>query len=183
MLRGWRDWLANLLRAGARAADGKRALPFSLQHQLQTNWCWSACAASTSTFYDPASTWGQCPLVNAELEQSTCCEDGASGACNLPWYLDRALRRTGNFVSVSSGRAPWTTLRAELDAGRPVGARIGWRGGGGHFVMLTGYKSTSGVHEVDVQDPWTGRSTLNVDEFATNYKSSGTWTHTYLTRS
>jgi hypothetical protein len=63
-----------------------------------------------------------------------------------------------------------------------VGARIGWNGGGGHFVVLTGYRSSGKVREVEVQDPWTGRSTLAVDAFATNYKNSGTWTHTYLTR-
>src|SRR5919206_4771558 len=101
-LRSWRDWLADLPRAGARAADGKRALPFNIQHQLQTNWCWSACACSTSVFYDATTTWGQCSLVNAELEQSSCCENGASGSCNVPWYLDRVLRRTGNFGSMSA---------------------------------------------------------------------------------
>jgi hypothetical protein len=178
----WRDTIARLLRGWAAAADGKRALPISVQHQLQSNWCWSACACSTSEFYDAATTWGQCKLVNAELGLAGCCNDGASGDCNIPWYLDRVLRRTENFGSMMSGRAPWGTVRAELDAGRPVGARIGWRGGGGHFVMLTGYRSTGRVHEVDVQDPWTGRSTLAVDVFATNYKNSGTWTHTYLTR-
>jgi hypothetical protein len=35
---------------------------------------------------------------------------------------------------------------------------------------------------VEVQDPWTGRSALPLDVFTKNYKSSGEWTHTYLTR-
>jgi hypothetical protein len=179
---GLRDVIARLLRGWAAAADGKRRVHISVQHQLQSNWCWAACAVSTSGFYDSATTWGQCTLVNAELDKPGCCEDGASGDCNIPWYLDRVLRRTGNFGSMTSGRASWSTVRAELDAGRPVGARIGWRGGGGHFVMLTGYRSAGKVHEVEVQDPWTGRSTLGVEVFANNYKSSGTWTHTYLTR-
>jgi Papain-like cysteine protease AvrRpt2 len=179
---GLRDVIARLLRRWAAAADGTRALPISVQHQLQSNWCWAACATSTSGFYDPATTWGQCTLVNAELGHATCCEEGGSGACNIPWYLDRVLRRTGNFGSKMKGRAPWNTVRAELDAGRPVGARIGWKGGGGHFVMLTGYRSAGEVHEVEIQDPWTGQSTLAVDVFATKYKNSGTWTHTYLTR-
>jgi Papain-like cysteine protease AvrRpt2 len=178
----WRAFLASLLGIGAAAAEGKRTLPLSLQHQLQTNWCWAACASSASAFYDGTSTWGQCTVVNAELTQMSCCDDGASGTCNVPWYLDRALRRTGNFTSKQSGRASWNTVRDEIRAGRPVGARIGWKGGGGHFVMLTGYRSAAGVREVEVQDPWTGRSSLPIDVFATNYKNSGTWTHTYLTR-
>ncbi len=178
----WRFSLANLLSGLANAADGKRALPIKVQHQLQTNWCWAACATSASAFYDPGTTWGQCTLVNAELGQTTCCDNGASGSCNVPWYLDRVLTRTGNFTSKKSGTASFETIRSEIDAGRPVGARIGWRGGGGHFVMLTGYRKAGGVREIEVQDPWTGRSSLPIDVFATNYKSSGTWTHTYLTR-
>lgn len=177
-----RDAIARLLRRLAAAADGQRALPISIQHQLQSNWCWAACASTMAGFYNPATTWGQCKLVNAELNRPSCCEDGGSGDCNLPWYLDRVLQRSGNFGSKLSGRAPWATLRTELDAGRPVGARIGWKGGGGHFVVLTGYRSAGDVREVEVQDPWTGSSTLAIDAFATNYKNSGTWTHTYLTR-
>jgi hypothetical protein len=180
---GWGDFLASLLRIGAAAAEGKRTLPLTVQHQLQTNWCWAACASSASAFYDGTSTWGQCTVVNAELEQPGCCDDGASEGCNIPWYLDRALRRTGNFTSKQDGAASWNTVRREIDAGRPVGARIGWNGGGGHFVMLSGYRSRGSVREVVVQDPWTGRSRLPIDVFANNYKNSGRWTHTYLTRS
>jgi hypothetical protein len=174
--------VAGLLRAAARAAEGQRAVPLSLQHQLQTNWCWAACASSASGFYDPATTWGQCAVVNAELEKGECCAEGGSGACNVPWYLDRALRRTGNFARMTDGPVPWSAIRAEIDAGRPVAARIGWNGGGGHFVVLTGYRAVAGARELDVQDPWTGSSRLAVDVLATNYKSAGKWTHTYLTR-
>ena len=122
-------------------------------------------------------------LVNAALGQTACCADGASTACNQPWYLDRALQRTGNLNVRTSGPVGWERIRSEIDAGRPVGARIGWSGGGGHFVLLTGYRSAGKVREVDVQDPFTGRSTLPLDQFSTRYKSTGTWTHTYLTRS
>jgi hypothetical protein len=179
---GLRPTLAGLLHGLASAADGKRTLRFTLQHQLQTNWCWAAVATSAAGFFDRATTWGQCTLVNAELGQAGCCNDGSSGACNVPWYLDRALDRTGNLKSKSSGTVPWTKIRTEIDAGRPVGARIGWRGGGGHFVVLTGYRKAGKVEEVEVQDPWTGRSSLPLDVFKTNYKNAGTWTHTYLTR-
>lgn len=182
MLGFLRPLLSNLLHGAGRVAAGKRALKLSVQHQLQTNWCWAACASSASGLFDPATTWGQCAVVNAELGQSTCCQDGSTGSCNIPWYLDRALGRTGNYRSKSTGAVPLSKVRAEIDAGRPVGARIGWRGGGGHFVMLTGYRQAAGVEEVDVQDPWTGRSSLPIDVFKTNYKSQGTWTHTYLTR-
>jgi hypothetical protein len=123
---GWRDAIARLLRRLATAADGTRTLPISVQHQLQSNWCWAACATSTSGFYDPATTWGQCRVVNAELGNAGCCEDGGSGDCNIPWYLDRVLRRTGNFGSKVSGRAPlWLHADDAPDLYVPVGRPVG----------------------------------------------------------
>jgi hypothetical protein len=177
-----RDILARWFKAAAPAADGQRLVPISVQHQFQSNWCWAACSSSTSAFYDPASTWGQCGIVNAELKEKGCCGDGKSPKCNVPWYLDRALTRTGNFARKSDGPARWETVRAEIDAGRPVGVRIGWFGGGGHFVMITGYRAAGGAREVDVQDPWTGSSRITMDVLAKSYKNRGKWTHTYLTR-
>lgn len=181
-MRKLREILARVFRAAAAAAEGQRSVALSLQHQVQTNWCWAACASSASGFFDPKTTWGQCAIVSAELEQKRCCAEGGSSGCNVPWYLDRALRRTGNFARKTEGPASWQTLRAEIDAGRPLAARIGWNGGGGHFIMLTGYRAAGGVREVEVQDPWTGSSRLALDVLATNYKSAGRWTHTYLTR-
>lgn len=183
VLRRWqpRRSLARALRAAASVAEGRRSLAVALQDQLQSNWCWAACTCSTSAFFDPASRWGQCVLVNAELGRNTCCAQGGSAECNVPWYLDRALQRTGNLGSRVSGPETWETVRREIDAGRPVGARIGWAGGGGHFVLLTGYWTASGQEEVEVQDPMTGLSSMTLDVFAGNYKGAGTWTHTYLT--
>jgi hypothetical protein len=180
-MTGWRRGLARGLRAAASVAEGRRSLTVPMQSQLQSNWCWAACTCSTSAFYDPGSTWGQCALVNAELGQTTCCADGASADCDVPWYLDRVLQRTGNFRALVAGRETWDTVRREIGAGHPVGARIAWRGGGAHFVLLTGYWTSSGQEEIEVQDPLTGLSTMALDVFAGNYKGAGTWTHTYLT--
>lgn len=168
--------------AVATATARSRKLPLSMQRQLQTNWCWAACAGTASSFYDQASRWGQCRIVNAELTQTACCTDGASAACNRPWYLNKALERTGNLASWSAGAASWQIVRRELDKGRPVGARIGWSGGGGHFVFLTGYSTGRDGNQVHVEDPWTGSSTVPLATFTTAYKGSGTWTHTYLTQ-
>lgn len=173
-------FFAQTLRRFLAAVQRQRSLAISLQHQLQTNWCWAACTSSVSAFFAPTSTWGQCAIVNAELAQTTCCQYGDTTQCNQPWYFDRALQRTGNLNSVRAGAAPWGEIQAEIDAGRPVGARIGWTGGGGHFVLLTGYQRNGALHEVEVQDPWTGSSTVELTTFTNAYKSSGSWTHTYL---
>src|SRR5215210_2812792 len=122
-----------------------KELAFDMQPQTQSNWCWSATATSVSHFYWFISTWTQCRVANSELNRSDCCNSPVPSACNVPWYLDRALTRTNNFVSIT-GPANFEQVRAEIDAGRPVGARVGWSGGGGHFMVIYGY-SFIGVTE------------------------------------
>src|SRR4051812_3661324 len=155
-----RGGVTGILRSAAAIADGSHHLPFAMQQQLQSNWCWAACTCSTSAYYLANTPWGQCTLVNAALEQAACCGDGSNAACNIAWYLDRALELTDNLNMRTVGALGWDQIRDEIDAGRPIGARIGWSGGGGHFVMLTGYRRAGSAQEVEVEDPFTGRSSL-----------------------
>jgi hypothetical protein len=159
-----------------------KELPFDMEPQTQSNWCWAATATSVSHFYWLQSTWTQCRVTNDELGRSDCCNSTVPSLCNVPWYLDKALTRTGNFVSVM-GQATFQQVRDEIDAGRPVGARIGWSGGGGHFMVIYGYSLVSGVEYFDIDDPIYGKSHLAVSDFASHYQGSGTWTHTYFTKS
>ena len=154
-------------------------LPFMMQSQSQSEWCWAAVAASVSHFFNASSPWTQCTLVNAELGQTTCCQDGSTPQCNQPWYLDQALSQTGNLASWSAGTSAYATLVQEVDAGRPLGVRIGWPGpdNGGHFVVLDGYTDPN---TVDVQDPWYGHSVSDYNAFCTQYQGNGTWTHSYF---
>ncbi|GBL44754.1 hypothetical protein SFMTTN_0555 [Sulfuriferula multivorans] len=161
-----------------------RQLAFTMQAQTQTNWCWAANATSVSHFYWWfRNSWTQCRVANAELAHNDCCNSSVPAACNVPWYLDCALTRTNNFVSMSATQAGFAQVRAEIDAGRPVGARIGWSGGGGHFVMIYGYSLVIGLEYFDIDDPIYGKSHLTVADFSSNYQGSGSWTHTYFTKS
>ena len=157
-------------------------IDFEVARQEQSNWCWAAVAVSVAHFFDDSSQWLQCSLVNAELRQSECCINGTSSTCNKPWYLDRALRRTENFHTWSSGRISASDLIDQLAQGAPVAVRIGWNGGGGHFVAISECMGSQERRFVVVQDPWSGKSTCEYREFAENYKGSGRWTHTYLTK-
>lgn len=159
-----------------------KQLAFNMQAQTQSNWCWAATATSVSHFYWFISSWTQCRVANDELGHNDCCNNPVPSACNVPWYLDRALTRTNNFVSVT-GPASFQQIRDEIDAGRPVGARIGWSGGGGHFMVIYGYSLVAGVEYFDIDDPIYGKSHLTVSDFSSNYQGSGTWTDTYFTKS
>jgi len=157
-------------------------LRFTMQSQLQSNWCWAATSTSTSLFYNPRSTWTQCKVVNAELNQTSCCKKGNSSQCNVPWYLDRALTRTANFGSMIAGPLSLKALRKEIEAKRPVGVRIGWKAGGGHFVVIDGISDRGKEETISVRDPIYGSSSYSFTAFSKSYQGTGQWTHTYKTQ-
>ena len=159
-----------------------KQLSFNMQMQTQSNWCWAATANSVSHYFWRWSTWSQCRIANAELGHTDCCQSPVPAPCNVPWYLDRALTRTRNFVSIQ-GPAGFDPVRAEINAGRPVGARIGWSGGGGHFMVIYGYSMIGGHEYFDIDDPIYGKSHLPVSEFSSSYQGTGSWTHTYFMKS
>lgn len=154
-------------------------LPFNIQHQQQTNWCWTAVPTSTSIFYNPNSTWTQCTLVNSELDRNDCCQQGGSSNCDKDGYLDKALDETGNLDHWTSGAQSFATCRTQENNWRPLGARIGWSGGGGHFVVVSG---TDSSQYVQIQDPWSGESHIPYSIFVSKYQGSGSWTHSYFTK-
>ena len=185
--KGDRPMLSALIQATRRsvAPTGGAAvttnLNFAMQTQKESQWCWSTVATSTSLHYNAASTWTQCKVVNAELSLTTCCQSGGSTACNQPWYLDLALTRTKNFHSKTTGSLPYATVKQQIVTSRPLGVRIGWAGGGGHFVIVDGYDSTSGQF-LSIRDPFHGTSTYAYSAFLTSYQGSGSWTHSYYTQ-
>ena len=135
------DWWGTLFKS--------RQLSFTMQAQTQSNWCWAATSTSVSHYYWFWSSWTQCRVVNAELGRTDACDSPVPAACNVPWWLDKALTRTDNFVSIT-GPASFSSVKAEIDAGRPVGARIGWSGGGGHFMCIYGYTTLLGLVYFDI---------------------------------
>lgn len=169
------DWWGSLFTS--------RRLPFTMELQTQTNWCWAATSKSVSHYYWFLSPWRQCTIANAELGRNDACQTPVPAAANVPWYLDRALTRTNNFVSITAGRPTFAQIRAEVDAGRPMGARIGWNPSGGHFVAIYGYATWFGTEFVDIDDPIWGKSHMSLSDFSTNYRGNGTWTHYYITKS
>jgi hypothetical protein len=154
-------------------------LAFSMQHQQQTQWCWAAPSVSVNLYYHPASGRMQCGVVNTALGQTTCCTNGSSSACNQPWYLDRALLIVGNLNTWTSGKATFATVKAEINGCRPLCLRIGWTGGGGHFVAVYGYSGSN----INIGDPWYGNSVVNYAVFPGGYHGGGSWTHSYFTKS
>ncbi len=171
------------LRTTAIGVATWKSLNFAMEHQSQDQWCWAATSFSVDRYFNNATSWSQCKVVNAELGQTGCCNNGSTAACNKPWYLDRALQRVGNLDAVSSGKPGFSGVKTEIDQSQPLCLRIGWNGGGGHFVAISAYDENGGNPLITVDDPWYGRSTgVSFNNFPSSYHGGGTWTHTYTTR-
>lgn len=162
-------------------AQPSQNLGLAEQYQQETNWCWAATAVSIALYYDPASTWTQCSLANKALNQTTCCSNGASSACNQPWYLDRVLAITGHLHSTSNGKSSFQGIINEISAGRPIGIRIAWNGTGAHFPAVDGFDNRGSAPTIDLQDPIFGPSTQDFNSFPGSYQGGATWTECYFT--
>ncbi|MBL8290684.1 MAG: hypothetical protein JNN08_02545 [Bryobacterales bacterium] len=159
-------------------------MAFQMPKQLEELWCWAAVSVAVDQYFAPSSTLNQCTVAGLVFNRE-CCAD--SGPCNRATSLADALNRVGHRHSRLERPLDFAEIRSEIDAGRPVCVRIGWLGGGGHFVAIHGYwLSVSGVPHVDVADPLFPSGRWNYDDFVLAYQNGevanggGRWTHTYL---
>jgi hypothetical protein len=154
-------------------------LPFQVAPQLESEWCWAAVSTSVAHYYTPSSGVTQCQVVNEQLGRTDCCINPGSTDCNQPGYLDQALQYVGHFAS-DKGQGSYGDLSGALAAGEPPCLRIGWSGGGGHFIGVYGCE---GGDIVLVTDPIYGDSFVTVSTLTGgSYEGSGTWTNTYFTQ-
>jgi hypothetical protein len=174
---------------------------FHMQHQEESQWCWTAVATSVARKYDPNSALMQCDVACALYKsQNTplaCCGIDRP-TCNQPQALSDVLRITGNLSGNAIDRegvpidhiADFDFLAAQIGQDRPVCIRIGWPPDCtlGHFIVITGFRKTdTGELMVDVQDPEDDAvddpKAITIAELTTNYALvGGKWTWTYRTQ-
>ena len=155
-------------------------LQFPMQRQQMTQWCWAAVTSSTTVFFQNDRQWLQCELAAQALRLPSCCS-GPPPACDQQFMLDRALSAVQNLNRIVGPPGSLAALAAEIDAGRPVAARIQWRrGGAGHFIVVEGYDPARNL--CFVRDSLFGPSVSTFDVVRLNYLNEGFWTHTFLLR-
>lgn len=156
-------------------------LPFNMQHQQQTEWCWSATTVSIADYYERPTRWSQCSLVNAMFGLNTCCTNGGSSDCNRPWYPDRALTLTNHLSRTAMGKPTFGGVAEEISHGNPVSVNIQWHGGGGHNPAVSGYDTSGSTLTID--DPWYGRSYyVPYNTFPDQYNGGADWYESYMTK-
>lgn len=184
----------------------KTVLPFYLEEQEMDNWCWAATSLSVAKYYNASYQDTQCQLVTRVFQDplasryypgdgpkkpltkdQSCCNDKNLG--NYTYYITAVAEKLNLRESWSKSMLTITQILEKLMGGQPIIVRIGWDGGGGHFVVLSGqYSDKSDKGEVQdwvvINDPWSGMSFMRMagDSFSTKYHGSGTWTHTCCLR-
>jgi hypothetical protein len=184
----------------------KTVLPFYLEEQEMSNWCWAATSLSVAKYYNASYQDTQCQLVTKAFQDplasrfypgdgpkkpltqdQSCCKDSSLG--NYTYYITAVSEKLNLLESWSKSVITLAQILEKLMGGQPIIVRIGWDGGGGHFVVLSGQysdKSAEGVTQdwVVINDPWSGMSFMRMvgDSFSTKYQGSGTWTHTCCLR-
>lgn len=164
---------------GTLAVSPLSLAAFPAQYQFETNWCWLACAASVSSYYQSSSgLYTQCSLADKLLGQNFCCIVGSAPSCNKPGYVSQALHETGNYAGGIEYALGLEQLSMQIGLGRPVVADVFASQNVGHSVVITGLHPDQ---TIDVVDPTSGFSTLLYTEFLYHYLGGYEWGRTVYT--
>lgn len=153
-----------------------------MPRQQQAKWCWAAVSNAVAHYYNAQCAWTQCSIADGCLGRSDCCGSGGLGPCNTSWRLNLALRLTSHLKAMIASPAGYPILQSEIDGNNPIGCRVGWMQGGGHFLAVFGYDDGAGPNGqdmLDVADPIYGKSRYTYNDFRTRYQGTGMWTHSY----
>jgi hypothetical protein len=172
----------------SRVTEPKRrkVIDFRMQDQCHSNWCWAAVAASVSAFYGNSVT--QCEIANQELKRADCCATPCH-TDNVAFNDTHTLGSPLNQVDcldreVRFEKATFKDLQKEIDASRPLCARIIWPDGTAHFVVIVGYVLGEALTTLILADSLYGsQSETGYDRFCTDYQGiGGKWNDTYYTK-
>jgi hypothetical protein len=171
----------------------RTVLPYHIEPQEQSAWCWAAVAASTVRYYDPGNKalTIQCKVADLCLDKKvlpphvdTCC--GAPWDSNLLFELEKALDKVGTNGGRVKSPMAFDDVVAAIDRGHPVAVGVTWQASlARHFAVIRGYCVTDNRRFFAIADPW-DFGTMNyhdADEFLKNYLGHrSTWDESYLTK-
>ncbi len=143
-------------------------IPEKIQEKQQ--WCWAACSEAVLDYYGTVRT------------QTEIADYGTLGANIENWLYGSTTNPTKrgvdrilyHFRGISSMGSPTvleqSTVKYEIEAGRPIVIRWGWESGGGHHIVAHGIRD----NRVYLMDPWNG-PTINRYNWVLD-GSNHTWT-------
>lgn len=170
------------------AAPTRARIPFSLEAQKASNWCWAAVAVSVETYYGRNGET-QCRLAGRHHGVQGCCGQPVPDECDRAAKLSEVLTELGSLRDFLQEAASTDVLSDEIRVGNPVCCHISWTGlDAGHFVVVVGFEENGAVLDVVVEDPAPvdqGRVwSLPYDELVSQFgeDGSGAWDFSYLVK-
>jgi hypothetical protein len=165
--------LLTVVAVPAASAATANQLNITMQAQQASNWCWAASGNTVATFDGYHYSQNQfCDMAFGNSLTASCANDQASLADDQTAFARIGIS-PGTYVT---GYLWYSAIIREIDAGRPVMARIQWSSGGGHMEVLYGYDQSR--NWVYWGDPWPSDYRYNwgdYDYYVSN--SSFEWTH------
>jgi Papain-like cysteine protease AvrRpt2 len=164
---------------------------FEIEQQKRGNWCWAAVTNSLLSFFKSDNELTQCKIVQecfgvvaAYKTETDCCQHSRRPECNRDFKLVDALDLMGLLSLRCRYPLSLDEIREQINQGVPVAARIAWRGGGAHFVVITAVVTDP----KDDQNTWLrvadpkdqAASYVTYQALKHRYKGEGEWTHSYL---
>lgn len=159
-------------QSGTSAAAAAK-LNITMQAQQKSNWCWAASGNTVAAYMGKSYSQNQfCNLAFSRSMNASCPNNQATLANDQTAFRQIGIN-PGNYVYA---HLYYSAIVREVDARRPVLARIQWTGGGGHMQVLYGYDQSSSM--VYWGDPWPSSNRYNWASY--NYYVSNNsffWTH------
>ena len=148
--------------ATVAAVAAERDLGVRRIRQLRSNWCWAACVDMVLDFYGQPEM-RQCGIVGKKLHKP-CCDDPFNDKYDVTCD-EKDMRGVWTNMGISSrahlgqptndnGWVKPEELVKELSNKRPVQLGLKWDGGGGHAIIVQGWKDSSQGLFFLVNDPW-----------------------------
>jgi hypothetical protein len=162
----------------SQATADSNILEVPIYAQQTGMWCWATSGEMIMKYHGVSVA--QCKQANDYYpkeykEQFTdlkidCCGFLGTGRAvderivlgGLPQFQDYGFTRKQTTLD---SHLSFEEIKAQIDAKQPIGFAWYWKSppgipGGGHYMVLTGYKTVAGVPMIKINDPWP----LNVDK-------------------
>jgi hypothetical protein len=148
-------------------------LPVNLYPQQTNQWCWAASGEMVMKYL--GGMVSQCEQANQRFSRTDCCNSPTPSACILPGWPEFAKY---GFTFNSGGALSWTDLKGQIDTRRtPFVYSWNWDGGGGHMMVVIGYKVINGQNWVSINDPWSPNTGDQRDILYSDYVDGTGYTH------
>jgi hypothetical protein len=172
---------------------GKRLGVQTVSQQPREEWCWAACAEMVLHFF--GIPLNKCQVAGLELgkKHGECCSSpaGCDQGLNVE-QVDEAFELAGlagnrfQTLSFEKIRDQINGQPALGESGlvlqpRPVVAGIAWQHGGGHLVVISGWRVADSLRYLKINDPLYTSGDIRYENLVERYgpNNSGRWVQTW----